>query len=1002
MRNSCCILVFLCLFQPIALHAQEGYWQQDVHYKMDVTLLPLKHALIGDETIIYKNNSPDTLKRIYLHLYPNAYRSSRSVRATEAREFHQRLIPRKQDAGSIDIETFRILSGERPAQKTLTAFEVNDTILSAQLPEPLPPGGEVTIQLSFNLKVRKFSGRAGYRGFQYDFAQWYPKMCVYDETGWNNQPFHYLGEFYGEFGTFDVTVNVPSGYVVGATGVVVDGDPGWNMVKVDTSLSRTEWQAAFERIKQNVRRLAAGGKLRKVTFHAENVHDFAWVTSPDFLYEKGMWRDVPVHVLYRSYAKERWSKRVVRRGKRALSWLSQKFGLYPYPQLTITHGLLGGGMEYPMLVMNSSEREGLILHEVGHIYFYGILANNEWKEAWLDEGFTSFQTRWYMETRYGKWGYDRQTALQGATWLQKHRPGITRRFQDRQTALAYINSGKNEPISKAAYAFREPLAYRRNAYTKGAFFYDLLKYVVGDSVFNQICHEYFDRWKFKHVNEMRFKQVCEDVSGETLDWFFAQWLHTDAKIDYALGAVRKARIDSLWETEVQILRKANGTMPVEVALTTASGKTLTKRWDGFDKIGRLTFETAEKPRRIVLDPDDAILDNNLFNNGGTQIEFHYDYPNSAYRPRRAYLLTWRPMAWYNSVDKARVGLRLNAHEGFAKNLDLGLWFGTDSQVLDGRARFSSRIEALGARTRGAVLIQKLEGRFEVDAHLTFTKSKYLAVPPFHRFWLGFNHSQLLGTHAGDYVLREYDQKQDVQLPVWQDGIVNKLYGRYSLNPSGRKWFTNLAFGFDSVQEDWGSDFTYNTVFSELRFWTPSNSQGLFLRLYGKKIFHSQDAPVQDLIFLDGANPRTRFSRVYLRSQGALPEELHYQLPGGGNARGFYNQPIFGDQILALNTEVRKTLSTQNAKGAGAVFGTTGVALFADIAGMEFRDSRSEFYADAGIGLRLQKTLPDNWITLFTRTRNITLRLDFPIWVNKPLPDERKFRFRWVFGFEQAI
>jgi hypothetical protein len=977
------------------------YWQQFVHYTMDVTLIPIDHAVVGEERIVYKNNSPDTLHKFYLHLYPNAFRSNETVKAREARRAYRKLLDSPDDAGYLDIESFRILSSDS-TDKAVTAFQINDTILEASLPEPLPPGGELTVELSFYLKMRKFQERAGYRGFQYDFAQWYPKVCVYDESGWNAEPFHLTGEFYGDFGTFDVTINVPYEYVVGATGVAISGDPGWERVRVDTSLSPAEWDAAFKKIQKAVAEDARDGKIRSVTFHAENVHDFAWVTCPDFLYERSEWDGIPIHVLYRSYVKNRWSKTAAKHGARALAWLSEKFGRYPYPQLTITHGLLGGGMEYPMLVMNANEGEGLVLHEVGHIYFFGIFGNNEWKDAWLDEGFTTFQTRWYMETRYGKWGLDRELELQRANWLQRHRPRQTRREENRNQLLAYLTSGQNEPMSRHAYLFDESLSYRRNAYDKGSFFYDMLKYVVGDSTFEKICREYFNRWAFKHVNEARFRQVCEDVSGKKLDWFFNQWLHDSVTVDYSLGKVTKRRNADVWETRVEIQRKDRGIMPVEVLLTTQSGDSLFQRWDGKAEMGALAFQTANKPAQVILDPRDAILDKTRLNHGPMRFRFLFDYPNMIYFPRDAYVITYRPSAWYNEVDKLRIGGRLRGYYGATRNAYLGAWYGTDSGELDARFSYSNPITPLGTGVRGAFSAQKMEGRFEVDAHLSVLKRKYLELPPIHQFIIGFNHSKLL-QDGERYVTRQYDQKNDVTLAGWDRGIVNNIYFRYGVNPRGLNWFTNVTVGLDLVDKDWGSAGSYHGGFSEFKLWLPKNDEGVFLRFYAGKIFNSEDAFIQDLIFLEGANPRERFQKFYLRSDGALPEQLHYHLPGGGNARGFYNQPIFGDQILTLNAEVRKNLGANLlGRKIASILGNPSAAVFADLASMEFLDSSRDLFVDAGFGLRFQNLLPDNWYTIFTGGRNTTLRIDFPIWVNQPLPDENPLRFRWVIGFEQAI
>jgi hypothetical protein len=1000
--NSFGVLVFsLLLFLSLPLKAEDKYWQQFVHYEMDVTLIPIEYALAGEETITYKNNSPDTLRSFYLHLYPNAYRDSQSIMAREARRYHQKIISDNDAAGHINVESFRIV--QEAEGREVTAFRVDDTILEADLPAPLPPGGRLKVELSFYLKVRKFAGRAGYRGVQYDFAQWYPKVCVYDETGWNNEPFHLLGEFYGEFGTFDVTIRVPSEYIVAATGEVVSGDPGWESVRIDTSLSTSRLRSEIQRIRDAQRTAARSGQIRTVTFHAEHVHDFAWVISPDFLYERGEWDGIPVHVLYRSHVWTRWHKVVADRGERALEWLSAKFGRYPYPQLTIAHGLLRGGMEYPMLVMNASESETLIFHEVGHIYFFGILANNEWKEAWLDEGFTSFQTRWYMEARYGKWGFDRNAQLQRANWLQKRRPARTRRENDQDLALRYNASSFNQPISKISHRFNEPLGYTRNAYTKGAFFFDMLKYVVGDSTFGEICQTYYKQWAFKHVNEDRFRQVCEEVSGADLGWFFNQWLHDSVTVDYALANVDKKFDAEEWQTTIGVIRKARGVMPVDVRVVTLAGDTLTQRWDGKDRAGSLTFASASKPMKVVLDPNDMILDKARLNNGGLNYRLLFEYPSMSYSPRDTYVVTWRPSFWYNDVDKVRLGGRFKGRNGLSRNALFGIWFGTDSQELDAKFRYSNPVAVLGRETRGSLAIQKMEGRFEIDAHLSFVKSRLATVPPKHRFWFGFNHSKLLGGKGERYTMQSFDQLEDITVQTWEKGDVNKLYFRYSVDPRGQSWLSRLTTGVDLLENDWGSDFNYKFGFGELNFQVPFQTRGAYLRFYAGRIFDSADVPLQDMLFLNGANPREQFKHFFLRSNGSIPEQLHYHLPGGGNLRGYYNQPLMGDQIIAVNFEFRQQLDYGYiGRKLRSVFGLTSVVAFADMAEMEFLDSTEKFFANAGVGLRFEKILPDNWYTIITAGRRVTLRLDFPFWVSEPLDGEDAFHFRWLFGLEHAI
>ncbi len=1002
-RNLILIGAVSVLLLPGFIYAAdtgEDYWQQFVHYTMNVTLDPENHMLTGEQTILYRNNSPNTLNKFYMHLYPNAYRDLNSTMAQEAKKYYRVSNVPEEDRGWLNIKTFSIQTEQaegRPSSQVVTAFEVHGTILEALLPQPLPPGGEITIRLEFESKVRKHLRRAGYRGNQYDFAQWYPKLVVYDQDGWHPEQFHLFTEFYGEFGTFDVTINVPFEYIVGATGEMVSGDPGWGLVGVDTSLSSDEWGDRHKEMKAKIEELAEDSKTRTVAFHAENVHDFAWVACPDFLYEKGAWDGIPVHALYRSHVKARWSKIVIERGERALEWLSAKFGRYPYPQLTITHGLLGGGMEYPMLVMNASESEGLILHEVGHIYFYGILGNNEWEEAWLDEGFTTFQTRWYMEDRYGPYGYDTERVLKNRSpFVRKHYPLNKSRDGNLNFLLFYMNSGHNEPISLPGYKYKEGVGYGVNSYTKGSFFYEMLRYVVGDETWDKICHEYFDRWHFKHVNEARFKQVCEDVSGMDLDWFFDEWLHDTVLVDYSLGSVKKRSLsDGSYETTVEIHRNERGIMPVEVALSTGDGEPIIKRWDGFAEKGEVRFVTHTKPGKVVLDPNDQILDNNRLDNGSIKIEFLPDYPAMNYTPRNAYVVRWRPSTWYNDVDGVRLGVLFKGnYMNSIRNLRMGAWFGTKSSELDGYFQLGNQLPALGRPVGYRLIAQKMEGRLEGDIRLNWSWSKYLFTPPIHRFYLGINFSDV---QDPDYLIREIDTEDGIaSFREWDDKRIARAYLSYSVNPRGQKWMSNLNGRFEFGRELSGDEIQFGKLSGEVTFRPLWNFIGLHLRGFAGTSFGDRP-PRQDLYWAEGANPRQRSRYSYYRSRGSFVPELHLHAPGGGNLRGYVNMPAAGERIAAFNVEVRRQFRLPIPL-IRDLLGNLTLVGFYDRGKIWITEDLSGTLADAGLGLRLrQRKLRQNFL----------IRIDFPIWLSSPELDENgvekdNVRFRWIVGFSQVF
>ena len=404
--------------QPLAAQTPTPYWQQRVVYQINARLDEPTYTLAGDESVKYINHSPDTLRTISFHLYLNAFRPGSRWSDADSAERRRRFNDLKDpDFGFNHVRNVKV---DGTAVEPFWPFGRDSTIVRFTLPRALAPGDSMTVTMDWDARPSIPPRRQGRRGRSYDFAQWYPKVVVYDKYGWEEHALYPAGEFYGEFGDFFVKLDVPKDQVVGATGVPVCGDPGWsgaNQQPREPSV-RTAWHASAaggprsstSRSTRAAIVVDAAGCVasshatrrvrcrKEILWVARDVHNFAMSMSPDYRYEGGEVNGTLVHVLYQPGDEKTWGGGIVVNNTiTMLKWMDFIFGPYPWPQMTVVHRIEGGGTEFPMMEMNGSPSLGLNLHEGGHTYLMGILANNEWKEGWMDEGFTSFQTSWYEE-----------------------------------------------------------------------------------------------------------------------------------------------------------------------------------------------------------------------------------------------------------------------------------------------------------------------------------------------------------------------------------------------------------------------------------------------------------------------------------------------------------------------------------------------------------------------------------------------------------------------------
>lgn len=538
----------LFLMMPLSLMAQtpSAYWQQEVKYKMDIDFDVEDHQFSGNQKLHYTNNSPDTIKQLFYHLYFNAFQpgSMMDERSKNIPDVDRRIGDRIGKLKKKEIGYHKVQSIKRGGKDLV--FQINETLLKAQLNQPLAPGDTATFHMTFNSQVPvqiRRSGRNNAEGVDYTMTQWYPKLAEYDKDGWHPEPY-IAREFYGVFGTFDINISIDYRYKLGGTGVLTNAEGKWQITKEEEGIKHYEL-------------LPNKKKKREWRFHAENVHDFAWGADEDFIRTStegpnGM--ELNFFYLPGEWV-ENWEK-LPPYTIQFFELMNKNFGEYAYPQFSVIQGG-DGGMEYPMCTMlkGTGKMKGLIgvmVHESAHNWYYGMLASNEFQYPWMDEGFTSFAEEEVLNIINQK---NEENAHKGA--YRSHK------FLAMQP--------DNEPLTTPADYFDKNRNYGISAYSRGQVFVAQLRYIVGEESFNKAMLAYFDKWKFKHPNPWDFIKVVEDESGIQLDWYLNFWMNTTKPIDYAVVDMEKDK------PGVNIILEKIGSMPmpVEVRILTKNGQTRT-------------------------------------------------------------------------------------------------------------------------------------------------------------------------------------------------------------------------------------------------------------------------------------------------------------------------------------------------------------------------------------------------------------------------------------------
>ena len=611
--------VALVLLVVVAVRAQSPFApkvsrplsQRVVAYQIDAHYDPAKHSVEATETLIYHNLTGQHLDHFPFHLYLNAFQPD-STWVHEAHRdgsFRTSSFGAEWDPkwnGSIDISSLEVVGqGDLTQQMKFIALDDGNpkdrSVFDLAPPKAIEPGQDVVFRIKFRSVFPEVVARTGYKRTFLLAGQWFPKVGVFWNGKWNCHQFHAMTEFFADFGTYDVKITLPGNYIVGATGVQTSAQDNGNGTKT-------------------------------VTFHAEDVHDFAWTADPNFKVVESTFNGSvgTVKIRLLTYADHRSSwQRYLDITQSSMKRFDEWYGPYPYAQITVVdppHGALeAGGMEYPTLFTGATSwwmpkgqtyvPEGVTEHEFGHQYWYGMVATNEFENAWLDEGINSYTEVKVLDSLYGK-----NTSLVNWSGIQLSDADYLRN--------EYVRVAETDSLSQAAYDDMTFGSYGGVTYGKSAAMLLTLEAVVGEQVLQKALHAYFMKYRFTHPTQEDFLRTVNEVAGQNLGWYWQQAVYGTQVLDYKVRKAESVRVDwarqdaadekkgeTTYETEVLLQRMGDFVFPVTAQIKFDNGATIRENWDGHDRWKRFVYVKKAKVLSVEIDPDHQIfLDRNYLNN----------------------------------------------------------------------------------------------------------------------------------------------------------------------------------------------------------------------------------------------------------------------------------------------------------------------------------------------------------------------------------------------------
>ncbi|MGC2819371.1 MAG: M1 family metallopeptidase [Candidatus Sulfotelmatobacter sp.] len=597
----------------LAINSDEPMSQRVVHYEIDAKYDAASHTVNASEVLTYHNLTGQALDHFPFHLYQNAFQPN-STFVREAKVAGNRDTSYEKwetkEYGSEDIQSIEVV-GQGDLTSRLKFIQPDDsnkddkTVVDLPLAKPIPAGEYVQFKISFQTKFPETQARSGWKRDFVLGGQWFPKVGVWWHGAWNCHQYHAMTEFFADFGVYDVKLTVPQYEVVGASGVKVG--------EVNNS-----------------------DKTKTVTYHGDDIHDFAWTASPRYKVKEdgvfqGQMGPVQMRILMQP---AHWSQvgRHEKILKESLEHFESWYGPYPYKTITLVDpepDSAAGGMEYPTFITGDTSwfmPEGLHLpelvveHEFGHQYWYGMVATNEFEDAWMDEGINSYTEVKVLDSILGK-----KTSI-----LNLAGASVGEREEQR---LGYIGVADVDPIAQKAYDYYSYNSYAGVTYGKTASVLLTLEGIIGEDTMAKAMHVYFMKYRFTHPTKEDFLKTIEDVSGKNLRWYFDQAIYGSQVMDYKVlkiesfpanwyedkkSSSKKDDKDTVYRSYVWLQRKGDFVMPVDVEIKFDNGEKIREHWDGVSRWTKFIYEKKAKVESAEIDPDHKIqIDRNDFNNSYT-------------------------------------------------------------------------------------------------------------------------------------------------------------------------------------------------------------------------------------------------------------------------------------------------------------------------------------------------------------------------------------------------